>query len=765
MNKKKRILFISSYPPRECGIATYSQDLITAMAKKFDKNISFEICALENSDIKRNYPRVVTHLLDTREIGNYVHLAKIINQQEDIAAVFIQHEFGLFGGKYGEHLLYLLEGLNKPVVTTFHTLLPNPDEGRQNLVGVIADLSDQIIVMTESASSILQKEYGVSLDRISVIPHGTHIVMWSDKKQLRKEYGVDPQRPILSTFGLLSENKNIETAIRALPKIKEKFPDVLYLVLGQTHPEVLKNEGEHYRNILEEEVERLGLENNVQFVNRYLKLDQLLDYLKLTDVYLFTSNDPNQAVSGTFAYAMSSGCPVVATAIPHASELLDEDTGVLIDFENSTQMAEGVLSILSDTNRLENMSKNVFLKIRYTVWDNVSIQTTKIFEPFLKKQKLQFALPKISLSHLKRLTDERGIIQFSEFSIPDKSSGYTLDDNVRAMIASCMHYSETGAKEDLKLINTYLNFIQYCQQENGTFLNYLDENGKYHIKNDYVNLEDANGRTIWGLGYLLSQEEVLPIYLTTKAEAVFNNAISALDRLRSPRALAFAIKGLYYYNSVVKDPKIIYLITSMADRLTEYYDKVSEEKWDWFENYLTYANSTLPEAMLYAYLATKKATYKIIARTTFDFLLSHLFQNGQIKVISNNGWFHKERQPNKFGEQPIDVAYTIQALDIFYKVFHDVSYRQKIRIAFNWFLGNNHLQQIIYNPVSGGCYDGLEKDGVNLNQGAESTVCYLMSRLITGRVEKEAKPVIKEKQPLLSKVRFLKNERVSKLRV
>lgn len=316
----------------------------------------------------------------------------------------------------------------------------------------------------------------------------------------------------------------------------------MYLVLGQTHPEVFKYEGERYRNILEEEVERLGLENNVQFVNRYLKLDELLDYLKLADIYLFTSKDPNQKVSGTFAYVMSSACPVVATAIPHASELLDGDTGVLIDFENSVQMAEDVLSILSDNTRLENMSKNVFHKTRYTVWDNVSIQTAKILEPFLEGQKLEFALPEISLSHLKRLTDERGIIQFSRFGIPDKSSGYTIDDNARAMIVACMHYSETSDPEDLKLINIYLNFIQYCQQEDGMFLNYLDKNGRYHIKNDYVNLEDANCRTIWGLGYLLSQKDDLPDYLISKAEAAFNNALPTLDRLRSPRALAFGKK-------------------------------------------------------------------------------------------------------------------------------------------------------------------------------------------------------------------------------
>ncbi len=757
MNERKRILFISSYPPRECGIATYSQDLLKAMASKSDKNIAFEVCVLENRHTKRSYSNMVKYILNVDDLRSYNRLAKTINQQEDIAAIFIQHEFGLFGGKYGGDLLFLLEKLNKPVVTTFHTVLPKPDIERKNIVEAIVNYSEQIVVMTKHASSVLQKEYNCNIDNINVIPHGTHIVKWDDKKQLRDKYHIDPQLPVLSTFGLLSENKNIETAIYSLPKIKEKFPSVLYLILGQTHPEVKKKEGEKYRKFLKKEVERLGLTKNVLFLNHYLNLDELLEYLKLTDIYLFTSKDKNQAVSGTFAYAMSSACPVVATAIPHAKELLDEDTGILIDFENPTQMAESVINLLSDRDRLENMSKNAFHKTRYTVWENVAIKTTNIFEPFLEGERLELALPEISFAHLQRMTDKRGIIQFSKFSTPDISSGYTLDDNARAMIAATMHYIESKDPNNLKLIRTYLNFIQHCQQEDGVFLNYLDGEGKYHIKNDYVNLEDANGRAIWGLGYLFSQSNQLPNYLVIKAEATFNHAISSLSKLRSPRAIAFAIKGLYYYNTIANDPKIVYLIESFADKLTEYYDEVSEEKWEWFENYLTYANSTLPEAMLYAYLATKKATYKIIARTTFDFLLPHLFENGQIKVISNNGWFHKEHQPGQFGEQPIDVSYTIQALNIFYKVFKKEDYKQKVKIAFDWFLGKNHLQQIIYNPISGGCYDGLERDGVNLNQGAESTACYLMARMITGKIEDE-KISPKIKLPGVQGVKFLKKE-------
>lgn len=732
---KKQILILSSYPPRKCGLATYSQDLRKALESKFNNNFSINVCALENGKMDRCYPSEVKHVLDITKSKNYIQLADLINNNQNIIAVFLQHEFGLFSGEYGGYLSYLLDNLKKPVITTFHTVLPHPEKKRREIVNAICSKSDKVIVMTDNSSELLQIHYGITAQKVEIIPHGTHIAQWANRSELKEKYGLK-NRKVFSTFGLLSQNKNIETALYALSKIKLKHPSALYLILGRTHPEAMKNEGDRYRKFLKDEVSRLDLEDHVKFVNQYLELDELLDYLKLTDVYLFTSKDPNQAVSGTLIYAMASGCPIVATRIPHARELLDSDTGRIIDFENPDQMAKAVLEILENPVQMEAMARNAFHKTRYTAWENVAIQTARIFEPYFQKA-FSFNYPEISYAHIQRMTTDTGIIQFSDISIPDIQSGYTLDDNARALIAMVMHYEQFKDKKVLSLIKTYLKFIQNCQQENGLFLNYLDGNNKYSKQNDYVNLEDANGRAIWALGYLLSKGEQLPEHLSILAETSLCFAMTSLDTFHSPRAIAFIIKGLFYYTKKIRNPKVITLINLLANRLLEKHEEVSEENWHWFENYLTYANATLPEAMLYAYLATGKAAYKIIARTTFDFLLSHLFQKNQIKVISNNGWFHKAKTPNEFGEQPIDVSYTIQALNIFFKVFRENSYRQKMDIAFSWFLGNNHLNQIIYNPISGGCYDGLERDGVNLNQGAESTICYLMARLIMEKVRWE----------------------------
>ncbi|MEX1384173.1 MAG: glycosyl transferase family 1, partial [Lutibacter sp.] len=339
------------------------------------------------------------------------------------------------------------------------------------------------------------------------------------------------------------------------------------------------------------------------------------------------------------------------------------------------------------------------------------------------------------LNHLKKMTTELGIIQFCKISQPDSSSGYTLDDNARALIALSLHYKLFHKKEDLQLINTYLNFIIRCQKPSGTFVNYIDENNFEHIKNSYINLEDSNARAIWALGMVISLKDYLPEYITDKAIICFIDSLPWVKNILSPRAIGFAIKGLYLYYSVTKQSEIVYVIEKLANNLISNYDIAETKNWKWFENYLTYANSVLPEAMLYAYLVTGKSKYKRVAIDSFNFLLSKLFFKNQFKVISNNGWFHKGIESNIYGEQPIDVSYTIQTLELFYNTTKDVKYKNFQKKAFNWFLGKNHLNQTMYNPITGGCYDGLEKTHVNLNQGAESTICYLIARLI---MEKEA---------------------------
>jgi glycosyltransferase involved in cell wall biosynthesis len=752
-----QVLFIASYPPRACGIATYSQDLINAVQEKFS-SFSVKVCALEEDGTVRKYSDEVKYVLNSCDREAYIELANKINTDDAVKMVFVQHEFGLFGGDYGEYLLQLLYSLNKPVSITFHTVLPKPDEKRKTIVQTIVQACNEIVVMTNHSSAILQNEYNIPDHKISIIPHGTHIVEWKNKRVIKNAYQLE-RRLVLSTFGLLSANKSIETALDALTGIVEKFPNVLYLILGKTHPEVVKSEGEIYREYLENKVEELGLQDNVHFVNKYLDLPELLEYLCLTDVYLFTSKDPHQAVSGTFAYAMSSACPVISTPIPHALEMLQDNAGTIIDFQDSEQLAAATIRLLGNDKLREEMGRNAFHQTRASVWENTANSHAELFNQYVdKKQSLTYRLPQIHLEHIYALTNDFGMIQFSDICDPDINSGYTLDDNARALIAICMHYNQFRESGDIDLLNTYLNFIEYCQQPNGKFLNYVDKEGEFHVQNDYNNLEDSNGRTIWALGTLIAHQHIMPETLFVQANKIFEKAIDNISQIESPRAIAFAVKGLYHYQITQKD-NVQPIINLLATKLLEKYNRVSDTNWKWFEEYLTYTNSTLPEAMLYAYLATNNPAYKMIAHVTFEFLLSHLFINGTIKVISNRGWCQKGTVPNQYGEQPIDVSCTIQALDLFYWVFKDEAYREKMEIAFSWFLGNNHLNQIVYNPLTGGSYDGIEEHSVNLNQGAESTVCYLTARLTVEKVknaaiEKRPKRIIPRKKELVYSTRW-----------
>jgi len=736
IHSQAEIVFITSYPPRECGIATYSQDLISALNNKFSNSLSINVCALEDGPMNYAYPSEVKYTLDTSHIGSYLDLTEKLNDDEHIQLVLIQHEFGFYK-RQESAFLQMLYGLTKPVVVVFHTVLPNPDAQLRLEVKNIVAACKSIVVMTKTSAEILMKDYGIPTQKITIIAHGTHLVPHLSEKFLKEKYGLTG-RKVLTTFGLLSAGKSIETTLDALPAIIEKCPEVMFLVMGKTHPEVVKNDGEVYRKSLEQKVKELGIKDNVKFINKYLALPELLDYLQLTDIYLFTSNDPNQAVSGTFAYAMSCGCPIISTPIPHAKEVLTKDTGIIFDFSNSQQLAEAAIKLLGDYPLRKSIINNTLQKIVSTAWENSAVAHAKLFQFMTgNKIELHYNLPAINLNHIQAMTTDVGIIQFSKINQPDIKSGYTLDDNARALVATCMSFKLSGDKERINEIRKYLDFIRFCQQPNGDFLNYVDKERNFTDQNQEVNLDDSNGRALWSLGYVVSLKEILPKSIIKEAISVFENALPCMQLVKSPRAMAFAMKGIFYFHKGKKATDHLDMVKVFANRLLELYKNESNIIWEWYEGYMTYANSILPEAMLYAWLMTGESIYKDIARTSFNFLLTITFNKNGIEVISNKGWLQKGQEAGHFGEQPIDVAYTIMTLSKFYDVFMDENYHQKMEVAFNWFLGNNRLQQIIYNPCTGGCYDGLEETHVNLNQGAESTVSYLMARLTIEKYKDE----------------------------
>ena len=477
-----------------------------------------------------------------------------------------------------------------------------------------------------------------------------------------------------------------------------------------------------------------------------MQLDELLEYLQLSDIYLFTSKDPNQAVSGTFSYALSCGCPIISTPIPHVLEVLKNDTGIVIDFEDSSQLGEAVIRLLGDNHLRHNMSLNAMHQSASTAWENVAILHMRIFEKLIPGlSNLNYGKPDIDLSHLKKMTTQFGILQFSKINQPDVDSGYTLDDNARALIAACRYYELTRDKSILAYIKIYLNFIHFCYQGKADFLNYIDYNKEFTPQNNEVNLEDSIGRAIWALGYFISKGDHYPKELhesLQKSKNIINQALDHLSHIYSTRAMAFVIKGVFFYNQKIENEQAINLMAELASRMQQMYRHESRKDWQWYESYLTYGNAVLPDAMLCAYLATGNNDFKETAKATFTFLLSKIYCGNSISVISNKNWCQRDEEVKIVapgGEQPIDVAYTILALKRFDKVFKTKGYDLKMEEGFNWFMGDNHLNEIIYNTCTGGCYDGLEEKNVNLNQGAESTISYLLSRMAFGNAKANEK--------------------------
>lgn len=729
--KEIKMLMVSSYPPRECGLATFSNDIVNAVKNVFGDTLSIEVCALQNKKNQYKYNQEVVYTITSSKLEEYQIIAEKINERKDIGLVCIQHEFGLFGGEYGDYVLAFILALNKPIATIFHTVLPNPDQKRKKIVHAIADLSDKIIVLTKKSREILTSYYECSIAKIQVIPHGNHSILWEQKTKLKDKYGLS-DKIVLSTFGLISENKNIETTLFALTEIVKKHPQIIYFIIGKTHPEIIRKEGEKYRNLLISTVEELQLEDNVVFINEYLELKELLEYLTLSDIYLFSSKDPNQAVSGTFAYAMSCGCAVISTPIPHAVEALEHNAGILLKgFDRPEEFKAAILRLVENKEERIVMGKNAFSLSHAPAWENIAIQYGLMFGELTNRvEDLRFNMPPIKIDHIKKLTTDLGILQFSKFSEPDPESGYTLDDNARALIDMVMYNKIFPDDESLIMASTYLKYIEDIQRENGWFDNYKDIDNQLTKQNGEVNLEDANGRALWSLGTVIGHKETLPIEIVLRAQKCWDKAILRLADINSPRAMAYAIKGLYNYYSTHKDQTIEKHIEKLANELLRHYKINSEVNWCWYEDYMTYANNVLPEAMMYSYLVTGKMKYKKIALITFDFLLSHYFMKGQLKVVSNRSWFKKENARTFYGEQPIEVATTIITLDLFNEVTRNRKYKDQLKLAFIWFLGNNHLQQIMYNPENGASYDGLEDKCININQGAESALCFFKARLI-----------------------------------
>ncbi|OGH07688.1 MAG: hypothetical protein A2W22_00440 [Candidatus Levybacteria bacterium RBG_16_35_11] len=727
---KSWIVYLSTFPPRKCGIATFTADLTNTIDQMFQPSLESKIVAMNLTEISHlPYPdKVISQISQPRE-EDYINAAYKINQLEKVKLVNIQHEFGIFGGEYGSHLLLLLEKLQKPVVTTLHTVLPAPDERMRNIVQTIMKYSKGIIAMTHYSKKILVKDYGLDSDRIRVIPHGIHHVPYNTSEHAKSILGFS-NKLILSTFGLINPGKGIEYVIEALPPIVEKFPNVRLLVIGVTHPVVLEQEGENYRNFLIKKVYELGLSGYVSFYNTYLDLNDLLGFLEATDVYLSTSLNPNQIVSGTLSYALGSGRPVISTAFAQAKQDITNEVGILVDFKNPQAFTDAIIKLLSNDQLRLQMGKNAYFRTRHMTWQNVTLSYLKFFSQFVPELTLgQRKLPPIKFTHLAKLTENFGIIQFAKLIEPDLSSGYTLDDNARALLLATLHYKKFGIPSSLKLASVYLDFLYRVAKPDGYFNNYVNSNRAIDKQRSIQeNPEDPSTRALYALA-VVSTTKQIPKRIRHQAHSLFEQSSRKNIAFSSPRAIAFYIKALNCLLSKWKEPKTLAVLRAYCEQLIILYEKSRSPDWEWFEHYLTYSNAILPEALLLGYKITGEKRYLEVSEKTFNFLIKHTFKDGMYIPIGQSGWFPKGETRQYFDQQPEDVTATIEALNTMFLVTHKKHYKELANIAFSWFLGNNVLGQVVYDRTTGGCYDGVGKKFINLNQGAESTISYLLARL------------------------------------
>ncbi len=728
-----KICFLSNFPPKECGIATFTRDLVSTMDKKWNPRLKSRVIALNEDTDFYNYDNRVIMQLNKDDIEDYINTAKKINKSKNIKLVCIQHEFGLFGGEHGNYLVPFLETIEKPVVITFHSVLPNPNKTRKKIVKFICSKAAAIIVMANIAVDILNKDYSIDRERIYVVPHGIPNAPLSAASYFKRKLRLDG-KIVLSTFGLLNKGKGIEYMIKALPVLVKKYPNIIYLVMGETHPVVRKKEGEKYRNELLKLVEQLGLKNNVKFYNKYLKLQEIVQYLLATDVYICTNLDENQIVSGTLSYALGCGKAIISTPSLYAKEILADNRGFLAQFKNPDSFSKAIDKVLSDDKLKAKIEKNAYFFGRTMSWSNVASRYLNIFNKIVKlREETTEKFPIVKLDHLKNLTDNFGCLQFAKLSIPEKSSGYTVDDNSRALIVAILHKNLFKSKYSLELAKIYLNFLEHTQGKNGHFIN------NFQNENEISNpcSEDALGRAIWSLGYTIHKSDNPEII--EKAKELFNCSYRLIGKLISPRSKAFAIAGLYYYNKVCENQKNISEIKKLADSLVESYKKESSEKWQWFEEQLSYANSKIIESLFLAHELTKNKTYLEVAEKTLNFLSGLVFIDNQLSPIGQNGWCNRNGKRAFFDQQPLNASCMVQTFLTAYKITKNPAYYKKAILAFNWFLGKNYLRQMVYDEVTGGCYDGLSKNALNLNQGAESTISYSTARLMLEEVKREKK--------------------------
>ena len=736
----QRIAFIGNSLPRQCGIATFTGDLTDALVRAYHQTEVFAVPVNDTED-GYDYPDRVWFEIAEKEIASYRRAADFLNIN-NVDVLSLQHEFGIFGGPAGSHILVLLRELRMPTVTTLHTILPEPDPSHRAVMEELAELSDSLVVMSERCVKLLVDVYGVEEQKIEMIPHGIHDVPFVDPSFYKDKFGVEGQKVML-TFGLIGPGKGIEYVIEALPKIIDRHPEAVYIILGATHPTLKRQQGEVYRMRLQQLARERGMEASVIFHNRFVSTDELTEFLGATDVYITPYPNISQAVSGTLAYAVGAGKAVVSTRYWYAEELLADDRGVLVPIEDPSAIADAVIELLDDPVRRDAMRKRAYLLGRNMTWPKVARLYMEAFErardnrlhrprPGLEATTLDKRpgeLPLLKLDHLRRMTDGTGLLQHATFCVPDYSAGYCTDDNARALIF-CMLADETanvasGEMSSPALASRYMAFIQHAfDSETRRFRNMFSHDRRWLEK---AGSEDSHGRAIWALGTVVAHGQQPGV--REWAGQLFEGGLPPTLQFQSPRAWAFTLLGVHEYLARFSGDRIAQDIRrDLAERLLGMYDANRGSDWPWFEDILSYCNAKLPHALL---VCGQSMSRHDMVETALDALMwlaeIQRAEDGHFLPIGCNGFYPRGGDRARFDQQPIEAHGMVSACLEAYRATGEDRWKVEAQRAFDWFVGRNDLRMPVYDPSSGGCYDGLHPHDVNRNLGAESTLAFLLS--------------------------------------
>ena len=733
------VAVIGNYLPRQCGIATFTTDLVEALSAEAP-DINCWAVAMNDKPEGYPYPEKVRFEINQNKLSDYSVASQFLNiSQTDI--ICVQHEYGLFGGPAGSHLLRLLGELHMPVVTTLHTVLKDPPTEYREVMCKLSDLSDKLVVMSRKASDFLTEIYAVPEEKIAFIHHGIPDTPFIDSSYYKDKFNVEGKK-VLLTFGLLSPNKGIENVLQALPSVIKKYPDAVYIILGATHPHILKAHGDAYRIMLQQIVRKLDLGEHVMFQNRFVELKELCEFLSIADIYVTPYLEEAQITSGTLAYAMGAGKAVISTPYWYAIEMLAEERGRIVPFRNPDAIAEQIIDLFDNDVERHAMRKKAYTFSRDAVWKEVSRKYLQVFSEARQnrtnnprprhsyveniKAITHFELPEIKLDHLKTLTDDTGILQHATYTIPDRSHGYCTDDNARAMLVAAMgqkYMPPNGWGFDF-LSGHYLEFLLYAyNEENGRFRNFMTYSRQWM---EEIGSEDAHGRAIWCLGKALTfMDNPGHIALST---TLFKKSLRAVENFHAPRAIAFCLVGIHaYLHKFSGDSEVRSIREVLANRLFTQFKNNATDDWPWLENALNYANGKLPHALLLAGHRMQDNEMINMGLHSLKWLMAIQTENKHFVPIGSNGWYRKCGPRARFDQQPVEANAMIEACVEAFKITRDHIWFENAAMCFNWFLGQNDLNITLYDPKTGGCRDGLMADGINQNEGAESSLAWLLS--------------------------------------